>query len=188
MCLTQWKISSPIIHRGLNMWRNYVLQIPRIVESFLSVFRIVSFVRFDSIVHKGWYEFVYVCIHTRTIARAYMTSQCSSKPFCKKGTKRPLRVTRLTSPLSRRDFPKCPTKVFRISFSVLRSQYAAVLQSEALVASVSRHSHNTGRYTLFHPRESRILRMSIAHRCFFFSLFLLFYYILICHFFTMDTM
>jgi len=52
----------------------------------------------------------------------------------------------VTSLLSRCDFQKYPTKVFRISFSVLRSQYAAVLQPEALVASVSRHS--TGRFAL----------------------------------------
>jgi len=138
MCLTQWKISSPIIHRGLNMWRNYV---------FLIIFRAVSFVRFDSAVHKEWLKIAF---------RTHITvsSPCSHNVYksFRKRDEVPLRPARLTSLLPRCDFPKCPTKVFRISFSVLRSQYAAVLQPEALVASVSWHSHNTGRFALLSER------------------------------------
>lgn len=156
MCLIQWKISSPIIHRGLNMWRNYVLQIPRIIESFLFVFGIASFVRFDSIIRKGWHEFVYVAYTRKTHVRVWcrFTMFEQRERFRKKKKGRSGLYALLTSPLSRLDFPKCPTKVFRISFSVLRSQYAAVLQSEALVASVSRYSHNTGRYAFI--RENHI--------------------------------
>jgi len=93
--------------------------------------------------------------HVRHTCMYDVVSQCSSNAngsVKKKG--RSGLYALLTSPLSRLDFPKCPTKVFRISFSVLRSQYAAVLQSEALVASVSRYSHNTGRYAFI--RENHI--------------------------------
>lgn len=105
------------------------------------------FIRFDSAVHKGWLKIVF---------RTHMTvgSPCSRNVnrFQKRDEVAFTPCPTHFSALPRCDFPKCPTKVFRISFSVLRSQYAAVLQPEALVASVSWHSHNTGRFALSSKR------------------------------------
>lgn len=81
------------------------------------------------------------------------------------------------------DFPKCPTKVFRISFSVLRSQYAAVLQPEALVASVSWHSHNTGRFAL---SSERITHFACIYHESLLPFTPFFYYILIRNFSALD--
>lgn len=164
------------------MWRNYVLEISRRSSSSSGQLRsfVHSSVRFDLPVHKGRFE---IALRTHTTvdsppppvfmerANGPPPPPLHSKKRRKKEPRWPLRPARLTFP--RCDFPKCPTKVFRISFSVLRSQYANVLQPEALVASVSRHSHNTGRYAL---SSERITRVSLAsHYSLSFSL-LFFYY------------
>lgn len=136
------------------------------MEPFRFAFRLASFGifnRFDSAIHKGLIE-----MHTRINS----SWSHSSNRFQKRDQTAFTLSARFSSilnscdsPLSC-DFPKCFTeRIFRISFSVLRSQYAAVLQPRALVASVSRHSHTISAASLFHPRESRILRVFLASHC-----------------------
>lgn len=161
MCLTQWKISWSINHRGLNMWCNYVLK----NSASRDCIRLLAApFRFNS-QRIAWNQVAYT--YDRRLRFSVFIQR---KLFHKKEAKRPLRLPRFTSLLSRCDFQKYPTKVFRISFSVLRSQYAAVLQPEALVASVSRHSHNTGRFALSSEKITHFACISLE-LAFSFSLF-----------------
>lgn len=172
MCLTQWKISSPIIHRGLNMWRNYVLQILRIIESFLFVFRIASFVRFDSIIRKGWHEFVYVAYtrktHVHVWCRFTMFEQ-RERFRKKKGTKRPLRVAHFSSfssRFSKMSYQSVSDFIFRFTLSIRRC--TTIRSFSCFCQSVLAQY----RPLRFHPRKSHsILRMSIASHCSFFPSF-----------------
>lgn len=167
---TMKDIISDNSSRGLNMWRNYVLEVPS-PRGYRRVsararhpdFRTPSLggpfrPRFS---HKGSKS---RCVHTydRRFSPCYANGSQKKRG---EAAFTPLRDSLFLVC----DFPKCPTKVFRISFSVLRSQYAAVLQAAALVASVGRRSHNTGRFALSSRRITHFVCVSLAratHRFF----------------------